>query len=354
MADDADLGPHLPPGSSEFVPETADRPTWERVHAFRRVLDQDLRPDDRVAPDAVAEAGYRRPDPFEEHRRFIRVEAGSVVSMLWLAAPRPGTPEYESNRHQVEADIKVLPARRRAGLATAWLPAVAAYAAARGARVVTFETGHEAGHAAASSLGAEARLRSWESRLWLERADWNRMLEWSRIDPGPVRLEPYEPFPEESRWEEYARQYTELERHVPREQLEIGEWILTPERMRAHRERMRASGQRLHILAAWDGEGMVAITELMSSEHEPEALDQELTAVHPRARGRGLAKLLKARLLLDLHERLPEARFVRTYNAGSNEAMWGINRAMGFERYREYISYQVPVETLRSRLPPHP
>ena len=172
------------------------------------------------------------------------------------------------------------------------------------------------------------------------------MRDWAAIDPRGVRLERYEPFPPETVWVPYAAGYTEMEKHVPREGLEIGDWVLTPERMAVDRERLRASGAELHVLSAWDADGMVGVTELLRHEHDPQALDQELTAVHPRARGRGLGKLLKARLLLELHARFPDVRYVRTFNAGSNAAMLAINERMGFRRHREDVGYQLPVDAL--------
>jgi len=269
-----------------------------------------------------------------------------VVSKLWLSFVLPGNPEYESNRQHVAADIMVLPGYRRQGIATSWLPLVKAFAAAHDARLVSADSDNEPGMAFLDHVGAEPKLRSWDSRLWFDRANWDTIEAWAAIDAGQNRLERYEPFPPDELMETYAPNYSELSRHVPKEEADIGDWILTPDRMREHRDKLAKSRRTLHVLAAWDDQGMSGITELIHSEHDPEALDQELTAVHPRARGHGLAKLLNARLLLELRDRYPEARFVRTYNAGSNDAMWAINAAMGFVRHRLDVLYQIEAEKL--------
>jgi GNAT superfamily N-acetyltransferase len=258
----------------------------------------------------------------------------------------PGTPEYDDNRHQVEMDIEVLPSQRRNGIGSGWLQVAAAYAESRGARLLTAWSDSDSGQAFLGQI-AEPRFRDWESRLFFERARWDVIERWAAIDRSAWRLERYEPFPPEPIWERYAPQYTELARHVPKEELEEGDWIVTTERLRDTQARFAEQRKTLHVLAAWDDEGLAGVTELLRSEHDPGAIDQELTAVHPRARGRGLAKLIKARLLLELRDRYPEARFVRTYNAGSNDAMWGINEAMGFERYRFGMAFQTPVARLR-------
>ncbi len=345
-----DLTPYLPAGAREFVPEREERVAWARLHAFRRTMERDVNPDDTIEPDEVTESSLRRPELFYEPRHLVRERDGQVISTLSMSAVLPGSPEYEGNHHLISADIKVLPAHRRQGLASGWLSAIVAYAESRGARLVSLDSGHEAGYAFLAWLGAEARLREWESRLWLQRTEWERIRQWAAIDPQGQRLERYQPFPPEPTWGAYSREYTELTRHVPREELDKGDWILTPERMREHRARLVEQRRTLHVLAAFDSEGMTGLTEIIHSEHDPAALEQELTAVHPRARGRGLAKLLKARLLLELREQYPEARFVRTYNAGSNDAMWAINEAMGFERHRQWVAYQVEIDQLRARI----
>lgn len=339
---------HLPPGAREFVPETEDREAWAHLHAFRLEMHRDLHPEDAYEPDEVAEAGMKRGDPFHESRHLVLARDGRVISRLVLSAVRPASPAYESNRHHVEIDIGVVRDLRRQGIATDWLGAVVAFAADHGARLVSVDTDSESGRAFVEHIGGEARLRSWDSRLWFERANWDRIREWAAIDPGGQRIEAYEPFPPQGVWDDYARGYTELVRHVPREDAEIGDWILTPERMREDRERFAATGRTLHVLAAWDGRGMTAVTEMMRSDHDADGLQQELTAVHPRARGRGLAKLLKARLLLAMRDRYPSARYVRTYNAGSNDSMWAINEAMGFGHHRLDVYYQVEVARLRA------
>lgn len=345
-----DFGPHLPAGAREFVPESEGPEAWARFHALRLAVHRDLYPEDVPDPDAVAEARMRRPEPFHEARHLVLERDGRVLSRLGVSAVEPGSPEYEGHRHHIWVRIEVAPDARRRGLGSAWLPAVAAYAESRGARLLTGDSDDESGQAFAAAVGAEVRFRGWENRLWLERVDWDLMRRWTAIDAGPLRIERYEPFVPEAIWEEYAAGYTEVSRDVPLEGLEMGDFILTPERMRLHGERLEAQRKTLHVLAAWDEQGLAGVTELIYAEHDPEALEQELTAVHRRARGRGLARLLKARLLLEVAELHPQVRFVRTYNASSNDAMWKINDAMGFVRHRLELGYQMEVAALKARL----
>jgi hypothetical protein len=47
---------------------------------------------------------------------------------------------------------------------------------------------------------------------------------------------------------------------------------------------------------------------------------------------------------------VPGARFVRTGNADSNEAMLAINRELGFEPYASEVIYQFEVAQLKAAL----
>ena len=65
----------------------------------------------------------------------------------------------------------------------------------------------------------------------------------------------------------------------------------------------------------------------------PWGLEQWDTAVDPDHRNKGLGRWLKAALFLEIAERYPEAQWIDTWNADSNEAMLSINIAMGFRPY---------------------
>ena len=79
----------------------------------------------------------------------------------------------------------------------------------------------------------------------------------------------------------------------------------------------------------------------------PSILHQGGTATIPKHRGKGIGKWVKARLAQRVLDELPEARYIRTDNAGTNAAMLAINVAMGFKPVWESVIWQIPLEDAR-------
>ena len=50
-----------------------------------------------------------------------------------------------------------------------------------------------------------------------------------------------------------------------------------------------------------------------------------------------------------MHELHPEARWITTYNAASNDPMLKINHALGFRRHRMGAEYQISREDLAKK-----
>ena len=77
---------------------------------------------------------------------------------------------------------------------------------------------------------------------------------------------------------------------------------------------------------------------------------QQLTAVRPEYRGRGIGKWIKATMLLHLRELYPDLKWISTDNAESNAPMLKINRALGFKPYLTGVEYQIARDQLEKKL----
>ncbi|WP_288855135.1 hypothetical protein [uncultured Corynebacterium sp.] len=90
----------------------------------------------------------------------------------------------------------------------------------------------------------------------------------------------------------------------------------------------RRSATILNVVLA-DAEGVVAFTTANVDPERPAALEQGLTVTHRRARGRGLATLVKQVLADEVAQRYPDIERVTTYNALDNAPMLAINNKLG-------------------------
>jgi mycothiol synthase len=337
-----------------FDPSNAGRDVWTRYHELRRLRQAEMRPEDPLEPDEIVEFQMKKPNPFEYHHHYEISRDGLMLSKLWVETVTPENPEYETNKHLMWADVYVREDHRRKGIASAWLPVIAELMHTHGCTVVGGTADREPGHAFLTWLGAATKLGEIESRLELAKVDWDLMKRWveegQRRSPS-TRLEMYdEPLPEEM-WAEYAAQRSALLNTMPFEDLDIGTIVITPERMRHFYERMAATGEVEHEVLTREADGAISsMTDVSWAPYRRTHIYQEFTGVNPAERGRGLGKWIKAAMALHIREIHPDAEWIVTENAGSNAAMLGINRAMGFKPHRNMVEYQISREKLDERI----
>lgn len=335
-------------------PKTADAAFWERYHKLRRSRQQETRPDDPIVPPDLEEQLMKRDDPFRIKHRYEVARDEAMVSWLYCESVTPGTPEYESNKQFFEADIYVRADDRRQRIAASWLPLVGELMDRHGCTVLNLYTELEPGHGFLKWVGADPKLTEIENRLKLADVDWAMVERWAA--EGAARspqttLEIYDGKVPESMWEEFAPEYSALINTVPFEELDHGDVVVTPQQMSEWYTRMEMRGDLLHTIVAREPDGsMSGITDVEWAPYRRTIIQQQLTAVHPKARGRGLGKWIKAAMLLHVRQIYPDAQWVATDNAGSNAPMLAINRKLGFKQYRIGSQYQITRDRLAKRL----
>ncbi len=335
-------------------PATADASFWKRFHELRRVRDAELDPDDPIEPDAQVEMRMKRPDPFDIRHYYEMSRDGVMISWFSSDSSAPASPEYATNKHLFWVGAYVRPEHRRKGVASQWLPVIVQLMREHGSTVVGSSVVHESGRAFLEWLGAEPRLTDIESRLKLSEVDWAMVERWVREgeqrSPG-TRLEIYDgPLPE-SMWEDFAVQRTALLNTMPFENLDLGDIIVTPERIREWQERSKLTGEVEHEVMTRESDGVISgMTDTSWAPYRSHLIWQQFTGVLQSARGRGIGKWIKAAMLLHLRELYPDAEWVATGNAQSNDPMLAINRKLGFKPYRTSTDYQMPLDRLESRI----
>jgi mycothiol synthase len=86
----------------------------------------------------------------------------------------------------------------------------------------------------------------------------------------------------------------------------------------------------------------VGYSELSLSTHRRWHATQGDTGVHPDHRNKGIGRWLKAHNALRLLDGQPGVEHIETLNAGTNEAMLTINRAMGFRPVARWQEWNLP------------
>ena len=335
-------------------PATADAAQWKRFHALRRIRHAELRPDDPLRPDDIVEKNMKKPSPFEFHHFFEIARDGEILSSCFGESVAPTNPEYATNKHLFWADAYVRPDQRRKGIGQRWLSLIAELMDENGCTVLGVGADNEAGHAFAKWLGAKPKLTDVESRLQLDKVDWAMLERWVKQgqERSPkTRLEIYDGRLPEEMWADFAAQRTALLNTMPLEDLDLGEIIVTPEKIRDWVERADEQGIVWHQVLTREADLTISgMTDVEWTPYGRRQIQQQFTGVLPSARGRGIGKWIKAAMLLHLRELYPDAEFVVTGNAHTNAPMLKINSALGFEPYRTAVDYQITRDELGAKL----
>lgn len=303
-------------------------------------------------------------EPYEVWRKQVTTPASWVKPLRWVAADGAGrllgvaflgVGLTETNRDKAGLATYVRPEARRQGIAKAVLRPAVERALEEG-RVLLNGGGITDADASTFSeaLGAERKITERKSRMVLADVDRSMLEDW--VVKAKQRAEGYSmlawdgPVPDE-----YLEKFVALTmvmNTAPRDDLEMDDWIHTPERHREGEQRSIERGTTWWTLVVRHDatDELVGYTELYFPRHVTDGAWQEATAVDPTHRDKGIGRWLKATNCLRLFTDKPEVQYVDTWNAFSNAPMLGINIAMGFEVIKSFSEYQIRTEALAERL----
>lgn len=323
------------------------------IHAFKAQIKAEGRPGEPAEPLHDVANGIRLlPSEMEDWSYEVREDrSGELVGLA-----RGGVERTGCNEHLFWFDPEVLPEHRRRGIGR-WLLAQATEAALS-AGTETFSgwttSRVPAGEHFARSFEAEARMVHRESELHLTTIDWDLVDRW--VGEGPARapgysLELTEGVYPESHYDDVIA-WWEIMNTAPRDNLDWNDDHLTKERLAEWEAQFAASsGSRWEYVARHLESGAcVGVTNVWFADWNPSIIHQGDTGVHPDHRGHALGKWLKAAMLQKIRAERPQARVIRTGNAYSNDAMLGINNALGFKESSADTAWQLPVERAQKLL----
>jgi mycothiol synthase len=345
-----------PDHASHTAPFALTEASDAQYQALNRLLN-DLRaerqPDDPPTPLSVTVHHCRNfPSFIEPHAWAVMSDDGNRMIAFGVAYVSL-VPE---NRHLAQISLDVHADGRRQGIGRHLLGHLVDAAVSRDRRLLVAATNGRipAGEAFMLRLGASRGVMAQTHQLDLAGLDRQLVTAW--LDRGHRHEEAYEigwwegPYPEDEL--EAIAALHDVMNQQPRDQLEVNDERMTPERLRdIERFSLTEHATRWTIfLRARDTGAFVGFTDIGLDAQRPELAQQGNTGVFPEHRGQGLGRWLKATMLQRLLDERPGVRLVRTTNADSNAAMRRINVELGFVPYSSECMWQVATGDARAYL----
>jgi mycothiol synthase len=335
----------------ELLPEDWSDEQVADLNAFENTLNAELDPDIPPYPVGVTRAHRDlRADPM--HVFVARDASGAVVGSAWTDTPSRENTHLAFTLMSVRADV------RRRGVGTALLRGVVDFTqrADRSVLILGCDFRNDAAEAFAASLGAELAFEGHVNRLTIGDVDVAEMQRWvdNRHPDYGLEWVPDGAYPEEW-YADIARLHDVLSNDAPMGDLPVEQRTTSFDELRADDRRQAAYGNTRWTLVARhlpSGEA-VGYTEVLNTDRDPVHVFQGATAVDGKHRGHALGRQLKAAMFLRILRDRPEAKYVRTFNADSNEPMLAVNVAMGFTPLIAGVRWTIPpqkaAEWLESR-----
>ncbi|MBI3459946.1 GNAT family N-acetyltransferase [Candidatus Acetothermia bacterium] len=283
--------------------------------------------------------------PFRD-MTFWAVWSGDQI----VARASIGIMRTEDNQHLADFYIAVLPEMRCQGIAKHLLHEVANIARKENRRLLQTHTDSaiSAGEIAIKRLGGRMGIASHTNQLNVSELDRNLIHSWQ--ERAKERAQEFElgfwegPFPEEEL--DAIIELIEVMNTEPRENLEMEDWHLTPERVRQEEESMAKRQTERWMMYVRDRKTreFAGFTEVYWNPMDPEKVQQGGTGVLPKYRNKGLGRWLKAAMLEKVLRERPQVKRLRTGNANSNGPMLKINHELGFKPYKSWIDWQVELD----------
>jgi predicted GNAT family acetyltransferase len=171
-----------------------------------------------------------------------------------------------------------------------------------------------------------------QSRLYLEDVEWQLVEDFctkARSKFPQIKIESFQECPEKD-IEEFCRIYTEIINQRPVGDIKV-KLITTPESRRIEERNSKRREIEWHTLISREHDGHIsAITDITYNPREPYRIHQYFTGVLDKDRRKGLAKRLKAEMLIYIKKKFPDAEFIITTTAKENQPMRAINKQLGF------------------------
>ncbi len=322
------------------------------LNTFDNVMEAEASPEDPPTPLELTRAEVENIPSFVAESSFwARESDGTIAADAWTWWRKT-----EENRHVASVRVSVRPDMRRRGLGRELLRAALDVVTDDDRTLVISWTSDRvpAGESFARAVGAEPASAIHTNRLLLAEVDPELVRNW--VAHGPQRAEGYSLVAVDGRYpddivDQVANVYGVMNT-APRDDLQFEDVTHTVEQIR-EREKVQDAEKtaRWSIFARHDASGeIIGLTEIYYNPASPDTMWQGDTGVDPGHRGHALGKWMKAQMIERILSEHPHVVDIRTGNADSNDAMLGINDALGFRPYIAQMNWQVTVERVQAYL----
>ncbi len=240
-------------------------------------------------------------------------------------------------------ELFVAPPYRRSGLGLRLLTTMAEHAFTHGYVSLGVEVvGGTAAERFYEAAGFAHVYTEERSILDFATVDWNRISDLAEGVVTGYSVEFHASELPETLLPAYA-QAKQVRQSEPAGDLELRPSSFDVDRLRASLRCLRERGLRPYVVLALHdrSQSVAGLTELVVPAQHPTRCDQYDTIILPEHDGYGLARALKARMLVELRSAEPQLRQVQTWHAPQREQLQQINKELGFVRDCEWREYEM-------------
>jgi RimJ/RimL family protein N-acetyltransferase len=337
----------------EFAPKDASEKLWTAYFSISETIFREFNQGRRLPDREAVKRLISTTNPLYNVKRWIVLdETESAIASASLSYDTELSPDFETGSHICHIHIEVAPSYRRKKIATYLLKHLIKNASAMEKDTVRADADNAAGIQYCKFLKGKVIHKEVQHRLYLEDVDW-QLVDQLRAK-GKTRslrttIESFQECPDKD-IEEFCRIYTEIINQRPVGDMQEG-LITTPESRRMEEHNFKRRGTEWHTMISREDDRQIsAMTDIMYKPQEPYKIHQYFTGVLGRYRRRGLAKRLKAEMLMYIKERFPEAEYIKTTTASENKPMRAINKQLGFMPKKTCYMFRWALQDLNRRL----
>jgi GNAT superfamily N-acetyltransferase len=337
----------------EFIPKDASESLWTANFTLSETIFREFNQRARLPNREAVKRRFSAPNPLYTVKRWMILDdTEKATASASISYDTELSPDYENSSHICQIQIAVDPAYRRKKIATFLLKHMIQAATAMEKDTVRADADNSTGSEFCKFLRGVLIHKEFEHRLYLEDMDWRLVDDWcaqGRSRYPRTFIETFQECPEKD-IDEFCRIYTEIINQRPVGDIQE-ELVTTPESRRIEERNFKRREIEWHTMISREHDGQIsAMTDIMYNPQEPYRIHQYFTGVLGRYRRRGLAKRLKAEMLIYIKEKFPDAEYVTTTTAKENQPMRAINKQLGFVPQKTYQMFRWALQDLGQRV----